>query len=332
MTRHQWRRACRVSVPSRMAISALDMNEFSRGVAGGGNFGLAIALETEVVIAAGGASSAIPPCQPASEDQKGLFRHCVDIWEKEVAAASVSAPDFAVVSAPPAHVGMASSSAFQVAVYAGLNWMSGNPLSDSQIIDVTSRNYREADGGVISPGFTTGLSAHLNLFGGFVVLDTGMEVLSQGALPRWKVRVYQPVGWGTTSFGDEEAKLLMGEGRRLDDRDRDEKRAILEGMVLPAVASGSLDGLGAAVARMQALGNKRCEVEMHGPRMKAAMDALSAAGVPCVFMSALGPSIVAVSDEWPELIARVAEESEISLRVNSVVQNEGLSIRTVSSQ
>lgn len=162
------RDACRVTVPARTSVSVLDMNGFSLGEPGGGNLGFALDWRTSVYIA----RSPEPKVELSASTPYAmelLARHCLSIWAEVQKDESCYLVGIEAVF--PVHVGLASSGAVQTAIYLGLNWLNGLPLSERQVADLMGVNYREIVDGTLRKGFTTGLSCVLNCFGGFALLS-----------------------------------------------------------------------------------------------------------------------------------------------------------------
>lgn len=313
------RQAVDVSVPARSAISVFDMNTFARGKPGGGNLGIALPIHTKLAVRR--RTNAAP--KPASNpEHQRLFEHCTAMWSAHVG--DTGPFELEVLETPMQHIGLASSSAFQTATYAALNWLDGSPLSDAQLLDLLYTSYKEVVDGQIVDGFTTGLSGFLNLYGGFVALETDLRPLRSVRLPAWNYLVAVPRGWASSAFGDEEVKLLMGEGTRLDARDRDEKRRLLDEVLLPAIEKHDLRAFGQGVARVQQLGNKRCEILLHGERMTAALEQLTASGAECVYLSAIGPAIVVLSEGALDHLAPLLDKLELDAAYSGQVDSTGI--------
>ncbi len=310
-----------VSVPSRSAISVFDMNTFAPGQPGGGNSGFALSIYTRIVIRRRSAGNGNSEHNDRS-DQRVLFDHCAATWAQRVGETGPF--DLEVLETPLQHVGLASSSAFQAASYAGLNWLDGMPLSEPQLLDLLYSSYKEVVDGQLVKGFTTGLSGFLNLYGGFVALDTDLRPLQHFPLPAWNYVVAMPRGWASSAFGEDEVKLLMGDGKRLDKQDRDEKRRLLNDAILPALKKQNLREFGQAVYRVQQLGNKRCEILLHGERMDTTLEQLSATGVECIFLSAVGPAIVMLSETSLGSLAPLLEKLELDVSYSGKIDNTGL--------
>jgi len=315
------RAAATVSVPARAAVSVFDMNTFAPGRAGGGNLGIALSIYTKVVV------RRRQPDEIRTRDQsetQALFDHCVSVWTSKIGETGPF--DLRLLESPLQHIGLASSSAFQAAVYVGLNWLDGLPLSESELLALLHSSYKEVVAGRTVDGFTTGLSGYLNLYGGFAALDTDLRPLRHLHLPPWKYVVAVPRKWATGSFGDEEAKLLMSEGKRLDDRDREDKRRLINDTLLPALDRRDLRKFGQGVHAIQQLGNKRCEILLHGERMDRALVELWNSGIECVFLSALGPAIVLLSESPIDRVAPLLDELRLDVMYAGTVDSTGVVI------
>jgi predicted sugar kinase len=313
------RMAVTVSVPVRSAVSVFDMNAFARGRAGGGNLGIALSVYTKIVIRR---RAPLRNQAIGRSEQSVLFDHCVSVWASEVGKTGPF--DLEVLEAPLQHVGLASSSALQAATYAGLNWLDGLPVSESRLLQMLYSSYKEVFDGDTVDGFTTGLSGFLNFYGGFAALDTDVRPLRHFPLPAWNYVVAIPRGWASSAFGDEEVKLLMTDGKRLDERDRSSKSRLIHDALLPAIGNRRLRDFGRAVHDIQLLGNKRCEILLHGNRMDTVLEELWKTEVECVFLSALGPAIVLLSERPLDSLAPLFAKLELDATYLGNIDNVGI--------
>ncbi len=321
-----FRDACRVTVPARTSVSVLDMNGFSLGEPGGGNLGFALDWRTSVHIARSPdlkveLSASTPPAMEL------LVRHCLSIWtelQNDEGCYLVG-----IDGIFPVHVGLASSGAVQTAIYLGLNWLNGLPLSERQVADLMGANYREIVDGALRKGFTTGLSCVLNCFGGFALVDCSQRVEERFSIPGWSY-VFGSVSTLTSrSFGDEEARVLMGSGREFDQVDRVKKRDVIGDVLIPALRSRDLKGTGIAIGTLQSLGSKRAELAIYGTRGVEALDTLHRLGVECCFLSAVGPGILAISTFSCEDLLKRTEKAGINVLRSGILDSVGATIESI---
>ncbi len=173
------------------------------------------------------------------------------------------------------------------------------------------------------------MSGFLNFYGGFVALDTDLKPLRHFVLPAWHFAVVVPQGWGRSTFGDEEAALLMGEGKRLDGRDRERKRKLILEVLLPALEGASLADFGRGVRDIQHLGNKGCQILRHGARMQETLESLWESGIECVLMSSLGPGIVLLSARPLLAFMPLLQRLALNMASSGLIDNVGVVVSSV---
>jgi len=316
------RAGVRVSVPARTSISVIDMNEFAPGRAGGGNLGVTLDLRT--VLSVRPATGDCFSSSGAGAAADGLLRYVCERW---CALTGVADPfQVTVEHAPPAHVGLGSSASLQLALWAGLNWLYGCDLSDTELRSAVSASYRETDQDTLVSGFTTGLSAFLNLYGGFAAIDVDLRVIFHEQLPAWHYAVAIHRDYAAVSAGESELQTLMGRGCEYDVGAGAEKRRLIH-EVAAAVRGADLVRFGNVVRELQSLGSKRAEVMLHGHGLYEVIDRLRADGTDAVFMSAVGPGLVLLSES--PLQPRTAQAHGLELLARGRVDNVGIILETL---
>lgn len=320
------RDACRVTVPARTSVSVLDMNGFSLGEPGGGNLGFALDWRTSVYIARSTdlkveLSASTPPAMEL------LARHCLSCWgelQQDAERYLVS-----IEAIPPVHVGLASSGSIQTAIYLGLNWLNGIPLSERLVADLVGGNYHEIVDGTLRKGFTTGLSCVLNCFGGFALVDGSRRVEQRFSVPCWSYAFGSVSTLTSRSFGDEEVRVLMGKGREFDQVDSTKKRRIIDDALLPALRARDLEKSGQAIRTLQSLGSKRAELAIYDTRAADALGALHRLGIECCFLSAVGPGILAVSNYGREELLKCTETAGLTVLRTGLLDSVGATIESI---
>lgn len=288
---------CLASVPTRTSISVLDMGALSLGVAAGGNVGFALDTRTEVRIRCSAErhiamSRSLRP--ENLEETSLLVDHAIGVWRTLTEITS----DFEVQvhAQSPSHIGLASSSALQSCVLAGLNAVCGEPLSLAELRELLISNYREVSGGRLCRGFTTGLSALLNLQGGFAVLSASSALLAQESAPDWAYVVAVPNQSSRGPSTASEELPTVKRGALLDQRAKDKKLQVISEDLIPAMRQGNLRRAGDAIRFLQEIGSKTGEIDVHGVRLRRIVQNLLDRRIACVFVTGPGPGIVMCGD------------------------------------
>lgn len=323
------RMSCRVSVPVRTSISVLDMSTLALGKPGGGNLGFALDSRIELDISTADKSSVAfssESLDPSNRECELLLTHALATWQDAVddnASYSIIAQRVA-----PTHVGVGSSAALQCAMLTALNWMHGLPLSEQTLRSVISSHYSEVVDSTISPGFTTGLSAFINLYGGFAILSPTTDLVFHTRVPQWNY-VFAMPPHALRSGYDSEVRTVLEDGRTFDRDEAAHKTDIIWNDLVPAVKAGHLRSVGLAVRRLQDTGSKRAEILFYGTALYNIIDAIRADGVECVFMSAIGPGLVLISEVESLRILETAEKCGLQVLMQGVLDNSGLRLTTI---
>ncbi len=250
-----------------------------------------------------------------------LASYCLSLWRRT--AHDRASYSIKIDSSFPPHVGLASSAAIQNAIFIGLNWLNGLPLSEGEILTAVGDGYREVVNGGLRKGFTTGLSCALNCFGGFAFIDTKREIQSRIGLPSWSYAIGLLPSQHGRSFGSDEARVLMGNGRAFDSVDNRRKLGVVRTELLPALRTTNLLEIGKAVRHLQTLGSKKAEMAIYGERAIHTIDALCKSGIECPYLSAVGPGIVALSSASQADTAKLATRSGLKVIKSGSVDSLG---------
>lgn len=286
------------------------MNKFSVGKAGGGNVGFAVSASTDVEISPSNADEVVAEDgSPWNDERRALISYVVDRWRNNRRLAHQYRVSVRRVN--QAHMGLASSASLQLATWCALAFLNDS-FSPEQVRFDVAATYREAVGGSLQPGFTTGLSSFLGIYGGFAVVEPTLKPRYHATLPRWTAAVVVPTGTEAVGFGDEEIETLTGSAARLDRMAARAKDSIVNEFLIPAVTSADLLQIGRAIAELQSIGSKIAEIELYGSRVSSMLERLRVE-FECAFMSAVGPGIVI-------LTSRSRIDLEVSLRRFEIAQ------------
>jgi predicted sugar kinase len=280
------------------------MNKFNFGEAGGGNLGFAVSAFTDVEISPSNTDEVTAEDgTPWNDERRVLVSYVVDRWRSTRNLRGRYRVSVHRVNR--AHIGLASSASLQLATWSALAFLH-DAFSPEQIRSEIAATYREAVAGSLQPGFTTGLSSFLGIFGGFAVIEPTLKPRVHVTVPRWTAAVVIPIGAHALGFGDQEIETLTGLAAKLDLAAAATKDAIITEVLIPAVTSADLSQIGTAIAELQSIGSKVAEIGLYGTRVASLLEQLRAE-FECVFMSAVGPGIVV-------LTLRSQVDLEVSLR------------------
>jgi beta-RFAP synthase len=323
------RMSCHVSVPMRTSISVLDMGTLALGKPGGGNLGFALDSRVELDIRTSDESSITFSSQsvdPYSREHELLLTHALATWHDAVR--DHGSYSIILQRAAPTHVGVGSSAALQCALMTALNWMHRLPLSERILRNVLASHYSEVVDSILSLGFTTGLSAFMNLYGGFAVLSPTTDLMFHTRVPQWNY-VFAVPPHALRSGHDSEVRTVLEDGRTFDRDEAAHKADIIWNQLVPAVKAGHLRSVGLAVRRLQDAGSKRAEILFYGTALYNIIDTIRANGVECVFMSANGPGIVLISEMECLRILETAEKCGLQVLMQGVLDNSGVRLSTI---
>ncbi|MFI5259065.1 MAG: hypothetical protein ACHQ01_05585 [Candidatus Limnocylindrales bacterium] len=239
------------------------MNQFHAGAPGGGNLGFALEALTNIELRVSERDEVKDDVGGKWDDDRAqLILHVLRRWRELTGCYHMFSA--AVHRANPPHIGLASSAALQLTSWIALNYMHGHPFSDARLRSEMAAAYMEATpGSGAVPGFTTGLSSFLGLYGGFAVVDDDLGAVLHVSVPEWSAAVVVPRGLVSMSWGEVEAEALTMDGPRLDHRDRDAKSAIISDQLIPAVVAGELAAVGRAITQVQSVGSKVAEIAIY---------------------------------------------------------------------
>jgi len=341
----------RVRVPARTHLSVIDMNHFSPGNPGGGGIGYAVKLYAEVEIELLEEKDYVIEAK-----REGVVRHVTSIIAQSVGydkGFRIQAKDHNIN-----HKGLGSTSALITATACGVNTLLGEPLDHRSLRRLIGYNFAEdAEGGMVLPGFETGVGPAAGIHGGFVVLADRLELIQQSSIPGTTVylaflkeNVDESMGSvGTTrELGDEpgeenttisesknagqlEAELLLNEAREGDTRDAHRKSHELLFHLLPSLKAGDIKAAGDSIWRLQHLGSKVAEINYHKSpeRIYGVMEECRSRGARIVGMSSVGPAITVLCLKDDDIEASMEEylESEDIGYMKTEVDNQGVVVK-----
>lgn len=317
----------RISVPHRTSISVIDMNTFSPGIPGGGNIGFAIDLRTEIEIKIAKKKKVIFNDLPLRRRNELL--HLMDYILRYTKTDNNF--EINISTLKQSHIGLASNTAFQLCFLIGLNLINKYNFDNSTISREIIDNYIEFEDTKLVKGFTTGLSAFLNLHGGFAIVNPNLELIFHQRMHSWRYLFVIKKDIITKSFGDIELKTLMGSGREADSKTLNKKWEIIDNGLIPAIKTSNLIDFGYYVKRIQEIGSKKEEINIYGKSLRNVLNDFYNLGIECSFLSALGPGIVILSRKPLMFLEKCMDKIGYEIMYTGQVDNDGLKINQTYS-
>lgn len=307
----------RVSAPSRIHLTVLDMNRFAPEHPGGGGLGFAIALPTTVT------ARCIDGPDQIRYPREPVLRHFLAVFR----AATGYRGGFSIEADQHAHphVGLGSTSTVLIATGHALNAAVGSPLSDDQIRMLIGHNYAEETAtGEIAFGFETGVGPAASNYGGMVVMGDGLTLAYQHPFAEgFTVFIIIPSS-DISSAGTKEFDLLMNRARSLDYQDRELKAYMMLMDLIPALEAGDVRKIGDVIWEIEFRGSKRAEIEHHTFAIYTYMNRLREAGFEFVGMSSVGPSIAVITRRPRAELETVCASVGLEIAIETEVDNTGV--------
>jgi predicted sugar kinase len=252
-----------------------------------------------------------------------LAAHVIRVWRSNTGDRELYEH---TIDAPPLHVGLGTSAAVQTGVLAALNWLNGLPLSEPEMLRLLGTSYIEVAHGRSTRGYTTGLSAHLNLYGGFATVDETGSITEHVTTLKWRWAAIPTARLKRAPAGNEEHLFVAKRGMIADATDTGKRTLFAD--LAAAAHRNDIQAFGEAVAKLQRIGSKREEISLFDPDVNAYLN-LARSYAPCCFMSAAGPIVILVSDQC-NLIERV-EALGIPPFATGHIDNTGLVLRSADT-
>jgi beta-RFAP synthase len=185
----------------------------------------------------------------------------------------------------------------------------------------------ETAGDTIAFAFETGVGPAVSIYGGMAIMGDELTLVYHHPFAAGKnVFVVIPPS-DISSAGTKEFDLLMNRARVLDYRDRELKAYLMLMDLIPALEEDDLKRIGNIIWEIEFRGSKRAEVEHHSFEIYHYMSQLREAGMEFVGMSSVGPSIAIITEKDREFVEKVVRALDLSITVETKIDNEGLKIR-----
>jgi len=304
------------------------MNSFAPGEAGGGNLGFAIDYRTDITVLMS-LEDGIEFKQNLSKQRKNELRiytnSILTNWRKEKYVHTYDGYQIKFNRITEPHIGVASFSSIHFCIVLALNHLEGIEIGDTQLRKYLHDRYKEVVDNELVDGFTTGLSSVLNFHGGFALINESLESKYLLEVPKWRVYLVKNQNLTSRSFGLEEFKTLMGNGRSYDLVDIEEKRGLLKSLK-ESIKSNDLKLIGDYVRKIQSIGGKKAEIELYGELIKDTLNNLYNEGLECCYLSAVGPGIVVFSEKADDYIYEILSKYNLDIIHKGTIDNNGLVI------
>lgn len=170
--------------PARVQMCPLDFTKFdiqhrTTGFVNGGGYGFAIKMNNEIKAAFANRDEIIAQCH----DDKLLARHVLHAMRRFYHTAQKFHVEISLDRRLSAHMGFGSSAVLQMAVASAINALLGEKLGHDALVDFVAQHYVEIIDGKIVRSYTTGVSLHAFLRGGFVVVGDKAQLIFQTVIP-----------------------------------------------------------------------------------------------------------------------------------------------------
>lgn len=309
----------RVSAPSRIHLTVLDMNRFAPEQPGGGGVGFAIRLSVTVC------ARCIDGPDEIRSERVPIIRHFIEVFRRVSGYGkgfSIAVEDHAYP-----HVGLGSTSTVLIALAHALNAAVGSPFTDDQLRLLLGHNYvEETDEGEIAYGFETGVGPAVSTYGGMAVMGDRLTLVYQHLFAE-KETVYIIIPSSEiSSAGAKEFDLLMNRARTLDYQDRELKAYLLLMDLIPALERGDLRKVGDVLWELEFRGSKRAEIEHHTFAIYTYLSRLREDGFEFVGMSSVGPSIAVITGRPRQELEAAIAPLGLEVAIETMVDNTGIVI------
>lgn len=303
--------------PARIHISVLDMNRFSPRRPGGGGFGFALQVYCTAEV------RCTPKDVTIDYDREPILVNLAEAFRATVGYTGgfhIKARDHR-----HQHVGLGSTGSIYLATAHAMNRAVGSPLSTEEIRLLIGANYVEetADGRVVH-GFETGVGPAAASYGGMAITGDELSLVFHHPFAEDSNVFIVIPPTDISSAGEEEFSLLMNRARNLDYRDRELKAYMIMMDLIPALCHGDVKRIGEIVWEIEFRGSKRAEVEHHGFGIYRYMALLRDAGLECVAMSSVGPSIAVITRQDENAVSEILKQAGLEIALVSRVDNTGI--------
>jgi beta-RFAP synthase len=309
----------KVTAPSRIHLTVLDMNRFAPGHPGGGGVGFAVQVYCTAEV------SCTPKDVEIDYAREPVLRHHVEVFRKTVGYKGgfrITARDHQYH-----HVGMGSTSTICIATLNAMNRAVGSPLTQDQLRLLMGNNFVEETGdGKIAFGFETGVGPAVSTHGGMAIMGDDLTLVYRHAFAEGKNVFIVIPSSDISSAGTREIELLMNRARDLDYKDRDLKCHMVLMDLIPALERGDVTKAGNIIWEIEFRGSKRAEVEHHGFRIYQYMAKLREAGFDFVGMSSVGPTIAVITDRSRKDVENAISDLGLKVAVETKIDNKGMRI------
>ena len=285
--------------PSRVNLGILDFTEMRPNLDGkhcnSGSIGFGIGLYSKVKIKL----TKEPDIVFKSKENSNLLNHFAVIMKKIT--------DYEggfIIEAEPnsySHIGLGSTASLTCALVNVINIALGNPFNERELVKIEAFNYVEEGGdGNLYGGQSTGLSGWVSLRGGFIITTAEAELVAREEIPTHYKVVIGISSLKTKGVAGSDIELPVLERWSFHDRINSAKICHWTLMkMIPALKAKDFKQVGILVWEMLIAGTKGVPAILAFGSVKPleCLLELKQTGAEMVFMSSVGPSLVALTSE-----------------------------------
>jgi len=311
-----------VKVPGRIGFVVCDMTTFAPGKPGGGGVGMAVEVFSSAIVTK--CASEKKECKIVSP-RPLLVSHFVKIFCK-VTGENENKFEIKTSSEMKSHTGLGSTSSTVLSVLLGMNELCNRPLTYEHIRQLLGRNYVEEKDDKLVYGYETGMTGVGAQNGGIYVISTDLVPVCNFKFAEDKnVFILVPSANAVAvKFEDEEATLT--EGAHQDTNEAHAKAHLILMELIPALAHKEIEKVGDVIWKLQSIGSKKAEIDLHGANINSCMRYLRKNEVEVVGLSSVGPSVAVVTRKSKEEIQILISKFGVEIAHSTKVANSGFQI------
>ena len=168
-----------LKVPSRYHLDVMDIQKMDLKCVGGGGIGVAIDMHCLISLEVIDENDDIIVCK-----KKTLVKYYLDLMRNVLNIKKYFKVNGEFDKRYESHNGMGSNAMIQTGIVYGMNYLCGNPLSNSELISLLQKNYFEEENDEITNMvYCSGVGNNTILFGGLCFIDDKGKLIYSQNIP-----------------------------------------------------------------------------------------------------------------------------------------------------